>query len=502
MNYIISGILIAIFIIWELIQYNTVKELVVLYRGIFPEDIEDLSFNKETLEIRVSHHTSEWFLNIIETLNRYLGENSNKVSDYHLMKDVVDRNREVSESEIETIIPFTQYIGLVGTMLGIFVGVFHLVFGGGLDHLMMGTGVALASSGVPELLGGVALAVLTSAVGLGLTMRSSYLFKEAKRVVEVNENEFLSWIQSELLPNLSTDMTTTLVRMTSNLQDFNNTFASNTTRLDKTLSKVNESYELQVKLLQAIDRVDVVHVATANIKVYEKLKDCTEEIGMIGEALQGTRKYLNAIKDMTDKLDDADERTRTWENMGKFFEAEIKAIESRKAVISEAVGNVDQKLQSSFDLLWQTSNKQVSKATENITEQNQKLEQALNSQERVLKEKLQQMSNEIDERNKNLSAIFSQLQQVVASLPNEMRKYTSELSKLGNINQGIVSLQQILQKNSQRKIVDEDGTVIKTTNSTEIPVTMKIAVFIIALYSVVMILKEIPSFIALIKDLL
>ena len=146
MSYIISGILIVIFLIWEFNQFKKVVNLVALYQDIFPDDLRDLAFDKDNLRIRVQHHSSELFLNIVVTLNRYLGENSNQVSDYHLMKDVVDRNREVSESEIETIIPFTQYIGLVGTMLGIFVGVIHLVFGGGLNNLMTGSGASLASN--------------------------------------------------------------------------------------------------------------------------------------------------------------------------------------------------------------------------------------------------------------------------------------------------------------------------------------------------------------------
>lgn len=502
MSYIISGLLIAVFVIWELTQFKKVVNLVALYQDIFPDDLKNLDFEKDELLIRIQHHSSEVFLNIVGTLNRYLGENSNQVSDYHLMKDVVDRNREVSESEIETIIPFTQYIGLVGTMLGIFVGVIHLVFGGGLKNLMAGSGASLASSGVPELLGGVALAVLTSAVGLGLTMRSSYLFKEAKRIVELRENAFLGWIQSELLPNLSTDMTSALVKMTTNLRDFNNTFSSNTEKLDKALAHVNESYVIQSRLLQQIDRVDVVRVATANITVYEKLKSCTTEIGLIGEALKNTREFLEEVKKLTEKLDDADERARTWEKMGKFFETEINEIENRKAAISEAVGNVDDKLQSSFEHLRKTSANEISSVEAAIAGQNEKLEKALDKQEGILNRRLEQMSDEIDKRNRKLADIFTQLQQVTDSLPNEMKKYTKELSNLGAIKQGILDLQTIIFDSSKNKVVTGDGVVIKNSGSEKIPVSIMIAIFVIAIYSIIMIVKELPSFIQTLNSLL
>ena len=249
--YIITISLIFIFIGWEVYQFLKTKILINRYQNIFPGSIRDSVSLNENLQIENSHD-SESFDNIVSTLNRYLDENSEQVSDYHLMKDVVERNREVSESEIETLIPFTQYIGLVGTMIGIFIGVSVLVFGGGVESLMSGSSTALADSGVTDLLGGVALAVISSAVGLGLTMRASYLFKEAKREVELRENNFLSWIQSELLPNLSTDFTSTLVKMTNNLSDFNDTFSTNTKKLDKTLSKVNDSYLGQAKLLEEL----------------------------------------------------------------------------------------------------------------------------------------------------------------------------------------------------------------------------------------------------------
>ena len=105
-------ILVAIFIGWEVFQFLNTKQLISRYQNIFPESIKETVTLKKDLQIETIH-TSEIFENIVSTLNRYLDENSEQVSDYHLMKDIVARNREISESEIETLIPFTQYIGLV-----------------------------------------------------------------------------------------------------------------------------------------------------------------------------------------------------------------------------------------------------------------------------------------------------------------------------------------------------------------------------------------------------
>lgn len=488
MDYIVSIFFVVVFAVWELRQFNKVRILTNRYRNIFPEGTDQLDFDSRRLCIN-STHESKLFRNIVHTLNRYLGENSDQVSDYHLMKDVVDRNREVAESEIETLIPFTQYIGLVGTMTGIFFGVVVLVFGNGLENLMSGEMSALANSGVTELLGGVAIAVLTSALGLGLTMRSSYLFKEAKREVELRENAFLGWIQAEMLPNLSTDMTTTLVKMTNNLRDFNSTFSSNTAKLDRTLAKVNDSYTGQARLLEVLERVDVKKVAMANVQVYEKLKNCTDEIGMIGDALKASRLYLQQVRELTEKLDKMDERARTWEKMAKFFEKEINEIERRKAAISEAVGNVDERLRESFEHLGRTAKAKSDEVAEKIIDENSKLDNALSQQEELLNRKLGEMSDAIDRRNKKLSDVFASLEQLTKTLPAEMQRYTHELSNLSDIKKGIAGLEKAIVQSASSRVVTRDGVIV-TPPSTKMPLMLKIAIYIIALYSFIMMVKE------------
>ena len=488
MDYIVSIIFVLIFAAWELQQFNKVRKLTALYRNIFPNSTDQLEFDSKKLFIN-STHESDLFKNIVRTLNRYLGENSDQVSDYHLMKDVVDRNREVAESEIETLIPFTQYIGLVGTMIGIFFGVVVLVFGNGLENLMSGSISALASSGVTELLGGVAIAVLSSALGLGLTMRSSYLFKEAKRVVELRENAFLGWIQAEMLPHLSTYRTPTLVKMTNNLRDLNNTFSTNTAKLDRTLAKVNDSYTGQARILEVLERVDVKKVAMANVQVYEKLKDCTDEIGMIGDALKSSRQYLQQVRELTEKLDKMDERAKTWEKMAKVFEKEINELERRKAAISEAVGNVDEKLKQSFEHLGQTAKAKSDEVAEKIVDENSKLDSALSQQEELLNRKLGEMSDAIDKRNKKLSDVFASLEQLTKTLPAEMQRYTRELSNLSDIKRGIADLEKAIIQSANSKLVTKEGVVV-TPPSTKMPLMLKIAIYIIALYSFIMMVKE------------
>ena len=76
------------------------------------------------------------FRRIVNSINVYLRKNKGAAGDYHLMKDIVERNCDAKENEIDTQIPTPLYTGLMGTVLGIIVGVTFLISSGGLSALL------------------------------------------------------------------------------------------------------------------------------------------------------------------------------------------------------------------------------------------------------------------------------------------------------------------------------------------------------------------------------
>lgn len=475
----IEILLLLFFCAWEFLYFIRVALLIEKYQRIFPISYDELQLTEGVKGLTIeSHHNSKTFQTILLTLNRYLQNNADQVSDYHLMQDVVARNRETKESAIETLIPFPQYIGLAGTMIGIFIGVLQMVYFGGLEHLLDPQVEALKNSGVKELLGGVGLAVLTSAVGLGLTTWNAKRFKDARQVTEVGENAFLSWIQSELLPNLSTDMTATLVKMTQNLRNFNATFETNTAKLDRTLARVNDSYKGQVELLKALEKTNIVDMAAANVAVYEKLKECTDEIGMIADSLSSSRRYLEEVRKLTQKLDDADERVRTWEKMAKFFEKETTQIEKRRAAISEEVGKVDERLRRAFQQMDETATSQIQTAAAVLQDQKHQLTDSLAQQQQVFTEKLNEMAEEIEKRSRALSKIFGEQEKLSTEAAQELSKYARQLGNLSDIKAGIQELRNVLLQMGQKASQQTAGNIQVTSR---IPWSVRIAIYIIAM---------------------
>jgi hypothetical protein len=298
-----------------------------------------------------SQNSNPIYTEIENAINNYLSANKSGVSDFHLMKDIVDRNCDAQEEEINTQVPIPLYFGLVGTMVGILVGIGYLWVSDGLRSLLDPDSSANATSGVEALLGGVALAMISSILGILLTTFGSIKAKKAKAKVEKNKHAFLSWIQARLLPNLSSGTAQALEKMSQNLGAFNSTFSANTSELGKALSQVNESYRLQVQLLDAVKQIADKDVSTKNIQLYKALKNSTEEIGVLATYLNNVNEYLANVKALNEKLDTSEQRAKTVEEMAVFFKAEVQQIEARKGAINKAVGTVDDTLQATLSQL-------------------------------------------------------------------------------------------------------------------------------------------------------
>ncbi|MBR3412886.1 MAG: hypothetical protein IKG81_09390 [Bacteroidales bacterium] len=361
---------------------------------------------------------------ILSSINRYLEKNKGSVSDFHLIKDIVDRNCDAEEEAIQTQVPMPLYYGLMGTMAGIIVGVGYLWLSGGLKALLsMNPQAGVTSAdGIVALLGGVALAMICSIFGIFLTTNSSSRLKDVKITFEERKHKFLSWMQAELLPKLNNDFADAMTKMTSNLSRFNETFSENADKLRSTLSIINQATNGQAQILSAIDNLKISKIATANIEVYDKLKNCSDEIGMLSKQLEISRQYLEEVRTLNDKLDASEQRTRTIEDMALFFKEERGNIGAMQSVLNQAIGDIQTNLRQSIESLKEESAKQIFELVAHNTEQRQRLQAAINDQETILQQKTAEINRLID----NLSSV----EKMVKTLDSSANKQTNAISSL------------------------------------------------------------------------
>ena len=318
---------------------------IIKYKTVFPGEYE-LVYS-QTIRIPLNSK-NEIFATIARSINTYIINNGSRANDYHLMQDIVERNCESKEEEIHSQIPTTLYAGLVGTMIGIIIGIYDLFNNGGLKGLLEGT---VSTTGIEDMLRGVALAMVASVCGIICTTVLTFLFKDAKSKNADGKNDFLSWLPANLLPTMSSDTFSALDKMSEALAQFNSQFASNTQGLNDTLALVKQTSENQALIMDTLNNLDVAEMAKANVKTYKALKDSSGEITYLAQMLHASQEYLNEVRSLNENLDKSEKRTQMIEEMGAFFKKEITAIEERKQMLMKCIDDTDKMVSTKLNVI-------------------------------------------------------------------------------------------------------------------------------------------------------
>ena len=446
-NYIIAFIIIIGFFIFQFRSFRSTREKVRRYKSIFFEDKDEYFYNGTTINVDYSSSTLS---TILESINGYLAKNQGAVSDFHLMKDIVDRNTYVAEDEIQTQIPVPIFLGLMGTMTGIIAGILVLIFSGGLDALFTTTDTNAGLEGVKALLGGVGVAMITGIVGILFNTFSTREFRNAKIEVERNKNTFLSWIQAELLPNLSNDTSSALVEMTKNLSNFNNTFSGNTKELKGTLDKINTSYGLQADMIDKISQLDISKTAAVNIELYNKLTSCTDQIGKLGEYLQDINRYQRNTTEVIDK-------------MNQFFDSRMEQIDQVNIELRQALTRFSDSSKNYLQTLQEELDGQVFGINKAAERQQQALQQHFDSLFTALTTALQQqqaeLSKHFDTATVQMRTAATEQQAIFREKLTETTALVEELKNLSDIK--IIMREMIEQSVLQSQQISELTVAIR-----------------------------------------
>lgn len=297
---------------------------------------------------------------IVYSLNTYLLRNKGVASDFHLIKEVVERNCDATEEDINQTISIPLYLGLLGTFLGIIVGLLQISgmnFGesdGGLD------------SAISILLKGVQIAMFASFSGLLLTvLNSGIFFKGAKSKLERGKNDFYTFIQIELLPLLNQNINSTLFSLQSNLHKFNEEFKTNVKSLSSVMGKNHDALIAQENILTTLDNMDIAEFAKANVKILRELQFSTEKFSDFNQYLSSLNELVSSSHGFTLKINEMISRTNNFEELGKkiilifeenkelnrFLQGHYSSLDESHQLISQAVNSVSDTLNQSLDSL-------------------------------------------------------------------------------------------------------------------------------------------------------
>lgn len=398
------------------------------------------------------NHDNSTLKTIVGSINDYL-KNNKTVSDFHLMKDIVDRNCDSIDEEISTQIPIPLYWGLIGTMAGILIGVISLVFSGELSSLLGSEPKGLIKwivdlfniqsegGGVEALFAGVALAMISSILGIILTTSGSNKFKTAKSKVESNKNTFLSWIQAKLLPTLSDNVVGAIRELTGNLENFNKEFAENTGNLGTAIKKVNESYKMQVQLLDSVCKIADKDITLQNLQLYNALKNSTDEIGKLGVYLQGINQYQANTNDAINE-------------MHKFLSNGNVQIDSINGKVREALEKFGDDTRSYFKNLQIKLDSQIGAVTESTQKQQVELQKYSNNIFGTLTSALKLQNDELLKHFETVSTQIqtaaNEQQEIFKQKLKETTALVEELKNLTHIKEGIKDFKVAIKEQNEK----------------------------------------------------
>lgn len=279
----------------------------------FFEDISKEKANTEKVEVNIieDNNLSEnkVFQKILFAINNYLIINQSATSDFNLIKDIVDRNINSEEEDINLTISTPLYLGLMGTMIGIVIALFNMP-SIGIDVGTTDVGESL-DEGIAVLIGGVKIAMIASFVGLCLTIvNSSWVFKGSRSFNEAKKNDFYTFIQIELLPIINQDMTATLDSLQRNLLKFNDQFSGNLNNLTDVFSSNKEAMQIQKDLIDSLDNTKLAQMTRYNVEVLQTLDTSVEKlerfnmyIGNVTQFMENSQLIVGRTNDLLARTD-------------------------------------------------------------------------------------------------------------------------------------------------------------------------------------------------------
>ncbi len=291
---LIEIVVISIIVIAQLTVYFRNKRAIRKLRNAYPEiqelEIELVSVKAQKVgsheeespttnelgkvgTIKKNGKHSEVFNQIVEATNDYIIKNKGGVS-FPALEQIATRRVNSWEEGIESVLVLPLYIGLLGTFSGVIVGLSKIV------------AVGFSDQAIQTFLGGVLIAMVASAFGLYLAVRSNGIFKRAKQKRDEQEYNYFSFIRLNLLPPSHKTVPTDFKSLRYNLNSFHEEF-------------INYQKDLNVALGDTLKRFDDLR------DIFQNLKEMESGLGNINHFMKNNQalmeKQAQSIEAITER---------------------------------------------------------------------------------------------------------------------------------------------------------------------------------------------------------
>ncbi len=438
------------------------------------------------IDATVADSNSHLFALITE-LNKYTRKNHG-TTDFSVIQNKTDRKINVLYDEATSKIAFPTYVGLMGTFIGIFLGL--LFFTIGLSSSANGAGITDETIG--NLISGVLVSMSTSFIGLLLTTITHHLASETQKIVGEEKNNFYEFIQNELMPTLGVSMVAALNKLhhTINLfepsfnrvidkfqttfdtctQRFGNAFEQNVTIVSEAvrvmgenMDKINENVDLQAQLLKTLRSRGVVESLESFVRA-------SQNFNLVTTALNRFEVTRNAIKDVTVELINTQRRYNESLEVPLSVANKLNQILSRVTDFEKSINALGRNMEK-IDLIGNTEVEALKEAVKAIKNKQKIAVEAMQVSDGHLENIFQMQGDSIRKLNKayeeNLATYVQKFEDVLESLGKEMQERRREIVAAIEEKFSLEQIQQEFSQLSKLKKIEELLKAIDTKSSRE-----------------------------------
>lgn len=224
----------------------------------------------------VAEQASESFQEMLHDANTYLKKNQGSAS-FTVLKELAERPLELQSAAAGANVSTPLYIGLLGTFLGIALGLLGIVEAG------------VNEASIQSFLAGVLVAMLGSFGGLLFTVLSNFRFRQAQQEAGMRQQGYLSFLQAHLLPRLEQDMAGSLNNLRTVLDQFNQDFFQKIIDFKEVFSNLSQYVSVQEKFLTSLESGGYNQLTEANLRFLEQIR----ENAQLFESFGGYQRKLN-----------------------------------------------------------------------------------------------------------------------------------------------------------------------------------------------------------------
>lgn len=274
---------------------------------------------------------SKAFSQLIIKINIFLDKSKGSVEgSMGVFSNLIKREKSKIEDKIESQLSAPLYIGLGGTLVGIVFGVTHLILATRNADI-----TELDNSAINGLFIAVGVAVIVSLFGLIMvSYNSNFSYKKAKVEIDNRESDILSFLEIDLLPQVSESSASAIYSLRENLTQFNREFGKNLDVYRTNFGLINENLKNQERVLSLLSRNNLAETAkeiaiilkdiqsvAENFKIFKNYQvELISSFDKTKEISQDFNETLNAFEDFNNKLNNLAEFIKSQTDFNRQFQ--------------------------------------------------------------------------------------------------------------------------------------------------------------------------------------